>query len=46
MDKLTEQWLQTIAYDDFHEDRFGLPDEKKIKTSEGEQCKQSKSSKQ
>ena len=31
MDKLTEQWLQAIAYDDFHEDRFGLPDEKKNK---------------
>ena len=45
MDKLTEQWLQAIAYDDFHEDRFGLPDKnKKIKVSEGEQCKQSKSS--
>lgn len=27
-DALTKQWLQAIAYDDFHEDRFGMPDEK------------------
>lgn len=31
MDRLTYEWLQTIAYDDFHEDRFGQPDNKEDK---------------
>lgn len=25
---MTKQWLQAIAYDDFHEDMFGMPDDK------------------